>query len=452
MRSIIEMISAKRDGRVITDEEWSYIANGAAQGSIPDYQLAAFLMACYCHPLSDKETESLITAIRDSGKILHVNGGGRPRVDKHSTGGVGDKVSLICAPLAATCGLCVPMVAGRGLGWTGGTVDKLESIPGVSLSLAPQRFQEILDEAGFCIGAQTDDIAPADRKLYALRDITATVDSIPLIVGSIMGKKLATEADGLVLTVMWGSGAFMHSREKALELGKALKHSGEANGRKVVVLLVNMDWPLGRYVGNLAETVEVIKFFLEGSLGSRLWEVVRATTGAMLLAGGLVKSIDEGMGWLVEGEPEGRVTIGLHEELLSDGFHNLLDYLEILDGLAPLKEFMATANWRVMGTVKAPHVGYLLPRDCSLIGRALTELGGGRSKMDDKINPYVAIECLAGVGEKLNAGQPIFRVLDGDGEAQLTAGQVAQALELLKDSFSLEEIPYEPPLVWEELK
>ncbi len=452
MRSIMEMISAKRDGKVITPEEWTFIANGAADGTIPDYQLAAFLMAVYCRSLTNAETDSLVSAIRNSGKLLAVDGGGRPRVDKHSTGGIGDKVSLICAPLAATSGLCVPMIAGKGLGWTGGTVDKLESIPGVSLSLAPERFQEILDETGFCIGAQTDDIAPADRKLYALRDVTATVDSIPLIVGSIMGKKLATDADGLALTVMWGSGAFMHSREKALELGKALQRSGKANGRKVVVLLVNMDWPLGRYVGNLAEMIEVIKFFLEGSLESRLWQIVRATTGAMLLAGGLVKSIEEGIGWFVEGEPEGRMTIGLHEELLSDGFHNLLDYLEELDGLARLKELMATANWKVMGTVKAPHAGYLLPRDCSLIGRALTELGGGRKTLDDKINPYVAIECMAGVGEKLIAGQPIFRVLDCDGEIALTAGQVHNAVELLKDSFSIEEIPYEPPLVWEELK
>jgi thymidine phosphorylase len=251
---------------------------------------------------------------------------------------------------------------------------------------------------------------------------------------------------------MWGTGAFMPSREKAKELGKALMRSGKANGRKIAVLLVNMDWPLGHYVGNLAELTEVVKFFLDGSVDSRLWEVVRATTGAMLLAGGLVKSVKEGMGWLMEGETEGRMTIGLQEELLSDGLHNLLEYLEMLNGLPQLKELMANTNWRVMGTVTASQSGYFSPRDCSLVGKALNILGGGRTRLEDKINPYVAIECKAGPGEELIAGQPVFQVLDGDGEIPLTARQVTQALELLKDSFSIEEIPYEPPLVWEELK
>lgn len=453
MRSFVELISAKRDSQSLSSDEWIYVTRCAADGSIPDYQLSALLMAAFIRGLTSAETAALVKGIRDSGDVLKVNGHGLPRVDKHSTGGVGDKISLFCAPLAASMGLCVPMLAGRGLGTTGGTVDKLESLPGIDLSLSPEQFQVVIDETGFCIAAQTKSIAPADRKLYALRDVTATVESIPLIVGSIMGKKLATDADGLALTVMWGSGAFMKTSAEAVTLARALAEAGVANGRNVCPILMDMNWPLGRYVGNLAEVWEADLFYSQGLVETRLWECVRSTVAAMLVAGGKVHDMEEGIKILPAGRQMETGMLRIDWSVREDAAKRWLGYRSVMGEKKPqLIDQMQVSN---IFEINAEKTGYLRSKDCASVGRALIELGGGRKKLDDQIEPRVGIEVLVENGDWVEKDQPVLRIiwlgeLDSQSAIYLESKK-EKAILLLKDSFLVSDVPVSSNVIWSPL-
>ncbi|HET9593955.1 MAG TPA: thymidine phosphorylase, partial [Anaeromyxobacteraceae bacterium] len=275
-----ELIKAKRDGRALPPSEIRTLVAAYVRGDVPDYQMAAFCMAVLFRGMSDEETGALTDAMLRSGDVLDLSDLPGVKVDKHSTGGVGDKVSLALAPIAAACGVVVPMISGRGLGHTGGTLDKLEAIPGFQTRLSVERFREVLARTGACLIGQTDRLAPADRKLYALRDVTGTVESIPLIASSIMSKKLAEGIDALVLDVKVGSGAFMKRMEDAERLARALAGIGRAMGKRVVALLTGMDQPLGREVGNALEVKEAVAL-LHDEGPADLREVTFALTAEM---------------------------------------------------------------------------------------------------------------------------------------------------------------------------
>jgi len=259
----VELIRKKRDGRRLTDTEIEFLVSGYTRGDIPDYQFSSLLMAVYFRGLDPRETATLTRAMTESGETFDLSDIKKPKLDKHSTGGVGDKVSLVLAPLMSCCGICVPMSSGRGLGYTGGTLDKLGSIPGFCTDLTAREFIEQLKKTGVAMMGQTEKVAPADRKIYALRDVTATVDSIPLICASIMSKKLTEGLDGLVLDVKFGSGAFMKEYGSAKILARILVRTGKAAGIKTTAVLTDMNNPLGEYVGNALEVMETIESLKE---------------------------------------------------------------------------------------------------------------------------------------------------------------------------------------------
>ena len=289
----VEIIRKKRDGNVLTSEEIGFFVSDYAQGKLPDYQAAALLMAIYFSGMSEGELLALTDAMLRSGEVINLSDVPGLKIDKHSTGGIGDKVSLHLAPAVAACGVRVPMISGRGLGHTGGTLDKLESIPGFSTRLSVPEFRTVLRRAGLALIGQTDTLVPADKALYALRDVTATVESIPLIAASIMSKKLAEGIDGLVLDVKVGSGAFMKTRDEAYQLASTLVAIGRRAGKQVTAFLTNMDQPLGRYVGNAAEVLETLQV-LGGSGPADLIELTRVLGGEMLRLGGVVASEEDG--------------------------------------------------------------------------------------------------------------------------------------------------------------
>lgn len=286
-----QVIQKKRDGHALTEEEIRFFITGFTSGELPEYQMAALAMAVCFRGMTFDETMWLTRAMVESGKVVPWPRGGAFYADKHSTGGIGDKTSLIIAPLVAACGVKVPMISGRGLGPTGGTLDKLESIAGFRTGLSLDDFQRITEKVGACMIGATPEIAPADKKLYALRDVTATVSCLPLIVASIMSKKLAENVDGLVLDVKWGSGAFMRSREASLELGKAMVEVGKRYGKKVVALQTDMNQPLGDKIGNALEVQECLDIMAGNAHPEDLVEVTVALSAEMLLLAGAAKSV-----------------------------------------------------------------------------------------------------------------------------------------------------------------
>src|SRR5215470_16629543 len=297
-----EIIEKKRDGKALSKDEIDAFVDGVCDGAWADYQVSALVMAMFIRGLDQTEQDELTRAMIHSGKVLDLSDVGRPVVDKHSTGGVGDKTSLIIAPIAAACGLAVPMISGRGLGHTGGTLDKLESIPGYSIELSTERFKELLAKNGYAMIGQTGEIAPADKKLYAMRDATATVPCIPLIVASIMSKKLAEDLDALVLDVKTGTGAFMQTMPDSLDLAEALVETGKSFGVSTQAVVSDMNQPLGKFVGNALEVYECVKI-LRGEadelMGPTL-ELSTELTARMLVAGGLVNSIEAAKGTIGE--------------------------------------------------------------------------------------------------------------------------------------------------------
>ncbi|MEJ2254972.1 MAG: thymidine phosphorylase [Nitrospirota bacterium] len=401
-----DIIGKKRDGQALSDEEIAFFIQGVASGSIPDYQASALLMAVTLRGMDEAETVSLTRAMLRSGRVLDLASVGAPRVDKHSTGGVGDKVSLILAPLAAAMAVKVPMVSGRGLGHTGGTLDKLESIPGFRTDLGPEEFAANVKELGLCITGQTEELAPADRKLYALRDVTATVRSVPLIAASIMSKKLAEGVQGLLLDVKCGSGAFMKTLEDARELARAMVRIGGSMGVATAALITNMEQPLGKAVGNSLEVKECISA-LKGKGARDLMELTLVQTAWML---NLADSISEE----TEVRPLNQWTLKKYRE-------EAMDYLEKGDALRKFVQMVDAQGGdpeavfepsrlplaENITPVAAPANGVVRKLDAYKVGRASMLLGAGRERAGEPVDPAAGIILSKKVGNEIRSGEPV---------------------------------------------
>jgi pyrimidine-nucleoside phosphorylase len=425
-----EVIKAKRDGRAVAEADLRALVEGYVAGEVPDYQMAAFCMAVFFRGMGDAETGALTDAMLRSGDVLDLSDVPGVKVDKHSTGGVGDKVSLALAPIAAACGVVVPMISGRGLGHTGGTLDKLESIPGFQVRLPVERFREVLRATGACLIGQTDRLAPADRRLYALRDVTATVESIPLIASSIMSKKLAEGIDALVLDVKVGSGAFMKRAEDAERLARALCAIGERMGKRVVALLTGMDQPLGHAVGNALEVKEAVELLHDE--GPRdLREVTLELAAEMVLLAGRAPDLEAARHAVREVVGDGRAFLKLCQIVEAQGGDP--------DALADLALLPAAA-----GTldVPAPRAGAVQAVDAEAIGLAAVALGAGRNRVDDPVDHGVGLVVHRKVGDRVEAGEPLCTVHYGARGAErpeAVAERVARAYQI-----GDRELPPEP--------
>lgn len=396
----VDIIRKKRDGGELNEEELQFLIRGCLDGSIPDYQVAAWLMAVYFRGMTDEETGVLTRKMIESGDRIDLSGIPGPFVDKHSTGGVGDKVSLILAPLVACFGIKVPMMSGRSLGHTGGTLDKLEAIPGYQIAHDPEEFRRILLQTGYAMTGQSEGIVPADRVLYALRDVTATVESIPLITASILSKKFAEGAESLVFDVKCGDGAFMKTLSEAEELADSLARTGRKLGRKIVAIITDMKEPLGRMVGNFLEAEEAA-LCLRGDTEGRedLMEVTLRLSAWMLVAGGKANTPDEGV-----------------------------DYCRgMLQGREPYKRFLANvkaqggdpnAFERGIGTLRSPirrtlkalRDGRILRIEGYKTGLASVVLGAGRNKTTDSVYPYVGIHFFRKSGDLVRQGESVLEL------------------------------------------
>ncbi|HWE43729.1 MAG TPA: thymidine phosphorylase [Gemmatimonadaceae bacterium] len=396
------LIERKRDGGRIEAGEWRALMNAYAANHIPDYQMAALAMAIYLRGLDREETSALTEAMLRSGATLDLSSLEAPRIDKHSTGGVGDKVSLVLAPLVAACGVAVPMMSGRGLGHTGGTLDKLESIAGFRTDLTLAEAQAQIERIGCALIGQTGEIAPADRKLYALRDATATVESIPLISASIMSKKLAEGLTGLVLDVKRGSGAFLPELERGLELARTMIELGADHGCPTVALVTAMDRPLGRACGNALE-VEESMLALRGEGPPDLMEVTYALGAEMLVLGGIAPDIDAARRQLEKAIGTGRAAEKMQEIIEAQGGNpGVVDDPAVLPQASHVELF------------PAPRRGFVARVEPRAIGQGIIALGGGRTKMEDRVDPSVGFVITAKPGDWVEAGEPLATVFASD--------------------------------------
>jgi pyrimidine-nucleoside phosphorylase len=392
-----EIIAKKRDGRLLSKEEIGIFIDGVCDSSWADYQISALVMAMFIRGLDQEEQDELTRAMLHSGKILDLSDVIRPVVDKHSTGGVGDKTSLIIAPVAAACGLAVPMISGRGLGHTGGTLDKLESIPGYSIDLSTEKFKDLLSRNGYAMAGQTGEIAPADKKLYAMRDATATVPCIPLIVASIMSKKLAEDLDALVLDVKTGTGAFMQAMPDSLRLAEALVETGKGFGVKTQAVVSDMNQPLGKFVGNALEVYECVKI-LRGEADAMMLPTLQLSielTARMLVAGGVSETAEAA-----------RQKIN---RVLSTGeaLEKFRENVEIQSGDPKIcgdPEMLVDKNLLSIPVVSKKS-GFVAGMDTQVIGSSISEIGGGRTRAEDKIDHAVGYSCEAKIGQKVESGQ-----------------------------------------------
>jgi pyrimidine-nucleoside phosphorylase len=414
----VDVIRKKRDGHELSRAEIERLVRGYTLGQIPDYQISAWLMAALLKGLTRTETAALTDAMLHSGEVLDLSEFPAAKIDKHSTGGVGDKTSLVLAPLVAAAGLCVPMISGRGLGHTGGTLDKLESIPGFNVKLSLTRFREILHACGCAMMGQTPEIAPADRLFYSLRDVTGTVESPFLICASIMSKKLAEGIDGLLLDVKTGSGAFMKTEEDAAFLAELMVETGQRMGKKVVALLTDMDQPLGLRVGNALEVEEAVEV-LNGAGPEDLRELCLELAAWMLHLGG-------------------GATIAEAKKLASD----LLRSGQALTKFRELVELQGGDPACIDDPAKLPHAkfsldlessasGYVAAIQCEDVGTACVVLGGGREKKEDSVDPAVGIMLHKKVGDRVAAGEPLCTLLYN------SEARAAHAKSLLQQSYRI---------------
>jgi pyrimidine-nucleoside phosphorylase len=406
------LIHRKRQGEPLPPGEWRALIAEFAAGRVPDYQMSAMLMAVVFQGMVPEELDALTDAMLASGETLAFGADVPPRVDKHSTGGVGDKVSLVLAPLVASCELAVPMIAGRGLGHTGGTLDKLESIPGFRTGLSREEAQRQVERIGCVIMGQTPDIVPADRRLYALRDATATVACLPLIAASIMSKKLAEDLQGLVLDVKTGSGAFLPDRESALALARTMVRLGAARGCPTTALLTAMDRPLGHACGNALEAEEAL-LALKGEAPPDLLEVTLALGVEMLLAGGVDADRDAARTRLQAALDSGRAAERFAAMIEAQGGNPA-----VLDDPAVLPQALVQRAWT------APTSGIVQQVAPRPIGAAIVEMGGGRHTMDDTVDPAVGFVVTAKPGDSVERGQPLATAYARD-EAGLAVGMRA---------------------------
>ncbi|MGD9481397.1 thymidine phosphorylase [Shinella sp. G-2] len=395
-----ETIRRKRNGEALSREEIARFVAGITDGSVSEGQVAAFAMAVWFNGMARDETVALTLAMRDSGDVLDWSGIGRPIADKHSTGGVGDNVSLMLAPIAAACGLAVPMISGRGLGHTGGTLDKLESIPGYGIMPSADLFRRVVRDVGCAIIGQTAAFAPADKRVYAIRDVTATVDSVPLITASILSKKLAAGLQSLVLDVKVGNGAFMADASEAETLARSLVEVANGAGVRTAALITDMNQPLADAAGNAVEIANCIAFLRGEKAGTRLERIVLAFAAEMLVSAGLEADL------AAAGAKAARV---LASGAAADVFGRMV---HALGGPADLLEkpeaYLAAAP--VVRPVLAAESGHLAACDTRGIGLAVIELGGGRSRPDDAIDHRVGFDRLLPLGTKVDKGTEIGRV------------------------------------------
>lgn len=423
----VDLIRKKRDSGEHSREEINFLISGYTLGEIPDYQMAAWVMAVWIRGLNHSELAFLTEAMLYSGEILnHFEIPGK-KVDKHSTGGVGDKTSLILAPIVAAGGLTVPMISGRGLGHTGGTLDKLEAIPGFNVNLSLEEFRRVLRECGMGLIGQTAEIAPADKMIYALRDATSTVENIGLICASIMSKKLAEGIDALVLDVKTGSGAFMKREEDAVQLAEVMVETGKRMGKKVVALISDMDQPLGRTAGHATEIVECIEV-LNGRGPADLRELSIELSAWMFFLGERTKSLDEGRRlaetMIVTGQATQKFKQGIR---LQGGDERVVDDPRLL----PRACFHAV--------VSSSAAGFITSTDCQQFGIALAMLGGGREKKEDKIDHAVGLEFHKRIGDPVKKGEPLATI-HYNAEAKL-----AEAKNLIVSSYKIGDAPPSKP-------
>ena len=415
----VDLIQRKRDGEELAPDEIEFLVEGYTSGDIPDYQMSAFLMAVFYTGMSDREVTRLTECMLRSGDLVDLSSVPGVKVDKHSTGGVGDKTSLIVAPLAAAAGVVVPLMSGRALGYTGGTLDKLESIPGFRTNLSTDEFRKQLTEQGLCFIGQTERLAPADGKLYALRDVSGSVESIPLIASSIMSKKLAEGVDALVLDVKVGNGAFLKKQVDARRLAQMMVSIGRPRDKKVQALITDMSQPLGYAVGNALEVMEASQT-LQNAGPTDLTRLSIELAARMIYLGKKAGTLDEA-----------RRTA---EQLLVDGsgYQKFKDVVAAQGGNPQaLDKFELLPNATGMREITSPRGGYVSLIDAEDIGKASNMIGAGRDKKDDAIDPAVGIILEVKVGEKVDAGSVLCRIY------YTREDRVEEAAEVVEDAFRI---------------
>lgn len=432
-----DLILKKRDGKALSAAEIGAFVRGITSGEVTDAQIAAFTMATWFRNMNREERQALTLAMRDSGEVMEWPELDGPVLDKHSTGGVGDLVSLILGPIVASCGAYIPMISGHGLGHTGGTLDKLESIPGFDSRPDPDRFRRIVREHRLAIIGQTDRLAPADRRVYAVRDVTATVASTPLIISSILSKKLAEGLDGLVMDIKCGSGAFSADPAEAAGLARDIATVAHAAGLPCTALVTDMDQPLAWSAGNALEVLEAIRFLRGDERRERLLAVVLALSAEMLLLGGLADDAGEAERMAERALDSGRAAERFARMVAAQGGPpGLLEDADALLPRAPLKV-----------PVAASRDGFVSAIETKLIGSVVIRLGGGRQRAGDGIDPAVGLSGIVGVGEKIAAGAPLAWVHAG-GEERARA-----ALDLLQTAFRIaDEPPESRPVVFDRIE
>lgn len=394
--SMYEILDKKKRGNELTKEEIRWVIDGIMNKTVEDYQMSALLMAIFLNGMTTSETAALTDAMLYSGKVVKFEG--RNVVDKHSTGGIGDKTSFILAPIAAACGIKVPMIAGRGLGFTGGTVDKIEAIKGFNTSETLENFEKLLNDKGMVLIGQTSEIAPADKIIYALRDVTATIDSIPLITASIMSKKLAEGANGIVMDIKTGSGAFMQSKPMARKLAKSILNTAKRFDRRSVAVISNMDQPLGDAVGNSIEIIECIDV-LKGNGPKDVTELSLALAAHMIHIGGVEKTYEKALKKAKESIKNGEALKKFKELIKNQGGDE-----KVVDDYSRLP--LASERTEVL----APKAGWIKSFKNDQIGLLCTELGGGRKVKSDKIDFGVGFVFHKKIGDKLKEGDSIFTI------------------------------------------
>ena len=426
--NILEIISKKQQGLELDEEEIKYVVNGFTNDEIPNYQMSAFLMAIYFKGMTDSEATKLALAMRDSGDVLSLGDVKGFKVDKHSTGGVGDKTTLVLGPMLAACGVTFAKMSGRGLGHTGGTIDKLESIPGFNTSLTVSKFKENLNKIGIAVVGQTGHLAPADKKIYALRDVTETVASIPLIASSIMSKKLASGANAIMLDVKVGNGAFMKNIDDARRLARLMVEIGKGAGKTMSAILTDMETPLGEAVGNSLEVIEGINT-LKGSGPSDLEQLCSTIAAYLIMDAYIEKDYDKAY------------------KMANDTLHNM----KAFDKFKEMVELQGGDTSVLLDTSKLPHaanVKYLLSEDDGYIdsvnalkiGEAACKLGAGREKLDDKIDFGVGIKVLKKPGDYVHKNEAVC-------EIHYNEKGFEEAVQILCQAFSISSIRKEKDLI-----
>ncbi|CCV64461.1 thymidine phosphorylase [Alteracholeplasma palmae J233] len=397
-----DIIEKKRDGYPLSKDEISFMINGYTKNLIPDYQMSAFLMAVFFKGMTDEEATHLALLMRDSGDVVNLDSIKGIKVDKHSTGGVGDKVTLVLAPLVSYLGAKVAKMSGRGLGHTGGTLDKLESIPGYKIEIGLNEFKEQVNKIGLAVIGQTGDVAPADKKIYALRDVTATVDSIPLIAASIMSKKLASGSDAICLDVKFGNGAFMKTVEDATKLATLMVNIGNLSGKKMRAVLTNMNEPLGHKIGNGLEVYEAIET-LKGKGPEDLNIVTSVISGHLLTLAGITKTYEEGYDISLKTLKDGKALPKLIEMVEAQGgdISYVKDPEKLIEGTKKVE-------------IKATNSGYIESIDALAIGHAAMILGAGRATKEDSVDLKVGLDLRLKIGDKVNVGDTIAIIYHHD--------------------------------------